>query len=189
MKAHKRLYFIAILPRSSQQELVTDIKKEIADKYHSKAALKSPPHITLQPPFQLEEARENEFLEKVKDFAREQNAFELHMNGFGSFKPRVIYVKVGQCDALDALHDKLTLYLENNFGISENLRKSRKYHPHMTVGFSDLSKTEFWQAWDNFKNRPISFSFMADHLALLRHNGKTWDVYRKFDFAPEGPAN
>jgi 2'-5' RNA ligase len=59
----------------------------------------------------------------------------------------------------------------------------------MTVGFSDLSKTEFWQAWDNFKNRPISFSFMADHLALLRHNGKTWDVYRKFDFAPEGPAN
>jgi 2'-5' RNA ligase len=45
------LFFIALLPPLEVQEIATKIKLEFAEIYNSRAALKSPPHVTLQPPF------------------------------------------------------------------------------------------------------------------------------------------
>ncbi|MFN6233029.1 MAG: 2'-5' RNA ligase family protein, partial [Microcystis sp.] len=45
------LFFIALLPPPEVQEIATKIKVEFAEIYNSRAALKSPPHVTLQPPF------------------------------------------------------------------------------------------------------------------------------------------
>ena len=42
------LFFIALLPPPEVQEIATKIKLEFAEIYNSRAALKSPPHVTLQ---------------------------------------------------------------------------------------------------------------------------------------------
>ncbi|MTJ07719.1 2'-5' RNA ligase family protein [Anabaena sp. UHCC 0204] len=45
-------FFIALLPPQHIQEYANSIKQYFADKYASRSAQKSPPHITLQPPFE-----------------------------------------------------------------------------------------------------------------------------------------
>ncbi|MDP5016367.1 MAG: 2'-5' RNA ligase family protein, partial [Dolichospermum sp.] len=45
-------FFIALLPPQEIQEYANDIKHYFADKYACHSAKKSPPHITLQPPFE-----------------------------------------------------------------------------------------------------------------------------------------
>ncbi len=51
MKTSEKLFFIALLPPQPIQNQITDIKQYCAQTYNSCHALKSPPHITLQPPF------------------------------------------------------------------------------------------------------------------------------------------
>ncbi|MGK7915884.1 MAG: hypothetical protein AB4038_10100 [Prochloraceae cyanobacterium] len=46
MKQLKRLFFIALLPPEEIQQNVTKIQQHFAQVYSSRAALKSPPHIT-----------------------------------------------------------------------------------------------------------------------------------------------
>ena len=51
------LYFIALLPPDSIQDYATEVKQYFADNYDSKHAFKSPPHITLQPPFEWDSSK------------------------------------------------------------------------------------------------------------------------------------
>jgi 2'-5' RNA ligase len=50
----EKLYFIAIIPPQPYKEKIAGIKQSFAEIYHVSHALKSPPHITLIPPFKTE---------------------------------------------------------------------------------------------------------------------------------------
>ncbi|NEQ19818.1 MAG: hypothetical protein F6K28_10405 [Microcoleus sp. SIO2G3] len=52
MLQSQKLYFIALLPPEEIQDYANQIKQYFADHYGSRHAQKSPPHITLQPPFE-----------------------------------------------------------------------------------------------------------------------------------------
>jgi 2'-5' RNA ligase len=47
----KSPWFIAVIPPEDIQEAVTALKREAAARFESRHALKSPPHVTLIPPF------------------------------------------------------------------------------------------------------------------------------------------
>ena len=51
-------YFIAIIPPEPIHDQIVNIKKDISTKHNTYAALKSPPHITLHMPFNLEHNKE-----------------------------------------------------------------------------------------------------------------------------------
>lgn len=176
-------YFVAILPEKDQQELITNIKKDIALRYNTKAALKSPPHITLQPPFHWNEKEEFSLINQLKGFCLGYSLFQVSVNGFDAFKPRVIYVKVNPNMYLNSLHTSLRNVLTKNLNISNTLRKNRHYHPHITVAFSDLNKDDFWKAWSYYRDKNLCFSFDAKHITLLKHNGEKWDTYVNFPLA------
>jgi 2'-5' RNA ligase len=50
-------FFIALLPPQMIQDYANQIKQYFAEQYTSQGAQKSPPHITLQPPFVWEDAK------------------------------------------------------------------------------------------------------------------------------------
>ncbi|MFQ5448773.1 MAG: 2'-5' RNA ligase family protein, partial [Saprospiraceae bacterium] len=85
------LFFIALLPDEEIRREYTPYKNDCARKFGTSHALKSPPHITLVPPFRWRE----EQLEALKDtldlFALGQEPFEVQLRHFNCFKPRVIY--------------------------------------------------------------------------------------------------
>ncbi|MDJ0573767.1 MAG: 2'-5' RNA ligase family protein [Xenococcaceae cyanobacterium MO_234.B1] len=179
----KNLFFIALLPPLAIQEEANKIQHHFAEVYNSKAALKSPPHITLQPPFYWEIDRLAELKTVLKEFIQKQAPIPIVLDGFAAFKPRVIYIDVIKTPELLALQKKLMLQLESALDIVHKAAKNRPFNPHLTVGFKDLTKANFYKAWDEFKEESFYYEFTASEFTLLQHNGKKWEIDSEFCLA------
>ncbi len=179
---NQQLFFIALLPPREVSQIATEIKQHFATIYDSKAALKSPPHITLQPPFKWNLQDLGILKAKLKEFSQNQAPIPMILDGFSAFKPRVIYINVLKTKELLTIHQDLIYYLEHTFNLVNNKEKSRTFSPHLTVGFRDLTKTNFYRAWSEFKDKKLNFEFIVPELTLLIHNGKKWEVEENFTF-------
>lgn len=178
----EKLYFIAVIPDQNIQDQVTELKEVIRDKFGSKHALKSPPHITLHMPFKWKEAKEKVIMETLSGFVKEKDSFPLMLSGFNSFPPRVIYVDVLKSQPLIDLQSNLIKEMKVKMNLFNANYKDRGFHPHMTIAHRDLKKPMYSEAWTYFKERQVDFDFTVKSIFLLKHNGKNWDVYQEFEF-------
>jgi len=177
------LFFIALLPPLDIQNYADQIKQHFADRYASRAAQKSPPHITLQPPFRWLNAEVPILKQSLSQFVRNRVPVPVTLKGFAAFPPRVIYINVLKTEELLALQAELIAYLEAKLGIVDPVSKTRPFAPHMTVGFKDLTKQNFRAAWAEFQQRQLEFEFRATDLTLLVHDGRRWNVSAEFPFS------
>ena len=115
LKEGKKLYFIGLLPNKEVSNKVMELKNYMADHHNCKAPLRSPPHITLYMPFQWKENEELQLSLKLQEFADEQRSFKIHLNGFDSFAPKVIFVKIEENEFLENLKKILNGFLKKNF--------------------------------------------------------------------------
>ncbi|MBR8827814.1 MAG: 2'-5' RNA ligase family protein [Gomphosphaeria aponina SAG 52.96 = DSM 107014] len=183
MKPKKtQLFFIALLPPVEVQEVANGIKEQFAQFYQSSAAQKSPPHITLQPPFRWKVIELPLLQENLQKFAMSQSAVPIILDGFGAFKSRVIYINVLQTPELMSLQTELITMLKLSLNIQDKLAKNNPFSPHITVAFRDLTKENFQRAWPEFQWQQLHFEFTVPQLTLLNHNGKFWEVIQEFNF-------
>ena len=179
--AKKKRYFIALVPESPLRDTVDDFKREIKDRFGAAHALKSPAHITLQMPFHWLESEEHLLEKCLREFAARQASLRVHLNGFDCFAPRVIFVKVEDHLPLQQLQYDLKEELVSRLGFPDP-RPDPKFHPHMTIATRDLNVSDFQGAWEAFQSRRFRASFHTHSLFLLKHNGKTWDLFMEFPF-------
>lgn len=178
--ADQQRYFIALLPSHEIQVSATEIKEYFRQHYHSKASLNSPPHVTLYPPFLWGQEKLSLLKNKLSDFASLQCPVELRFDRYNAFKPRVIYWNVIPTPELMALRKELFYFLETELNLVNTVEKSRPFHPHLTVAFRDLTQTNFHLAWQEFEHQKIGLNCLVNHLTLLIHNGKTWEICQEF---------
>lgn len=181
MDSSNSRFFIALLPPPDIQDYANQIKQHFADRYASRAAQKSPPHITLQPPFTWSNAEVSVLEDYLRRFAYSREVVAITLEGFAAFPPRVIYINVLKTQELLALQADLMAYVET-LGIVDPASKTRPFAPHMTVAFRDLTKQNFRTAWAEFQQRQLHFEFIATDLTLLIHDGKRWNVKAEFPF-------
>ncbi|MCA1990598.1 MAG: 2'-5' RNA ligase family protein [Coleofasciculus sp. S288] len=182
MDKSQRLFFIALLPPQEIQDYAKEIKEYFAQNYDSRHAQKSPPHITLQPPFEWQLDNLPALEQCLKAFADTRLPIPITLKGFGAFVPRVIYINVLKTPELLDLQNDLMAYVEASLGIVDPVSKKRPFAPHMTVAFKDLTKQNFRAAWPEFQHRELEFEFTASHLTLLMHEGRCWNVNSEFPF-------
>ncbi|MHC5939203.1 2'-5' RNA ligase family protein [Nostoc sp.] len=175
-------FFIALLAPQDIQDYANEIKRYFADRYASSGALKSPPHITLQPPFEWADANLPQLEASLKEFATGQQPLAITLRGFDAFAPRVIYINVAISQELLTLQADLMAYTESNLGIVDQVSKTRPFAPHLTVAFRDLTKQNFKAAWPEFEKRQLHFEFTTNKLTLLLHDGKRWNIKSEFGF-------
>ena len=178
----KHRFFVALLPPQEIQDYANEIKQYFAENYNSRGALKSPPHITLQPPFEWQLDEASVLDECLKTFADAHKPVPITLNGFGAFVPRVIYINVYKTPELLTLQKEVMAYIEASLGIVNPSSKSRPFAPHMTVAFRDLTRQNFRSAWPDFQHRQLEFQFIASELTLLIHDGSRWNVRASFSF-------
>lgn len=174
------LFFIALLPPQAIQDYATGVKSHFDQYYNSRHAFKSPPHITLFPPFKWHQDRLTVLIDSLSIFAKSHRAVPVILDGFGAFSPHVIYIQVDRSVALLDLHQHLVEHLEVSIELMDAREKSRAYAPHMTVAFRDLTKQNFKLAWKEFKDRSLHFEFTATHLTLLKHDYQRWQIHTEF---------
>jgi len=169
------MYFIAIvLPPSLDQE-IRKWKQYMKEHFNCEVALRSPAHITLVPPFWMNDELEDKLREAISLFAQRQTSFEISLKDFAAFKPRVIYVNVLPNPSLQDLHFQLQEFLVAK--ISFPIKKEeRPFHPHVTIATRDLHKSSFYEAWEIFKDKKYEVTSIISSISLLRHNQKNWDV-------------
>lgn len=169
-----RIYFIALVPPLEIREEVTHFKLYASGHFNASHALKSPPHITLFPPFRWAPAKEAELKEAVSDFAATHEPFGVILEHFDHFDRRVIFVHVIPTEELLRLQKALKVHLSQKIGLEHS--DSRPYHPHMTVAFKDLKPEAFQEAWTYFSQQSYERDFETDQLCLLQHDGKQWQI-------------
>jgi len=178
------LYFIALVPQHALREQVKAFKKEIEARYQAKQALKLPAHITLKIPFTVRNEEEPLLIKSLQELADRIPVFDVELSGFDYFKSGVIFIKCADHHPIIEVHDKLEQVFARKLGFKKNEVPSR-FYPHMTIASRDLSAEFFGKARAEFKNREFQASFEAASFFLFKHNGKTWDVHRKFFFVPK----
>ncbi|MEQ9288599.1 MAG: 2'-5' RNA ligase family protein [Cyclobacteriaceae bacterium] len=175
------LYFIAILPDPPVYDRVMAFKEEVASLFGSKAALRSPPHITLHMPFKWKESKEHLLRQKLAGFSFEHYPFNIGLGGFGAFPPRVIFVDVIQNEALKSLQKQLVRHMRTQLNVFNADYKDKPFHPHMTIAFRDLKKARFKEAWDHFESIEYEAAFPVKGFHLLKHDGKRWNEFEFFE--------
>ena len=173
-------YFIAIIPPEPAYSEITLFKNHILSQYQSKAALNSPPHLTLHMPFEWRREKEEQLFSGLKLFFGKMNAFELQLLNFSCFAPRTIFVEVIMTSELRDLEKELCKFCKNKFNLFHARYRDLPFHPHVTVGFRDLSKTTFALAWNEFSEKKFAARFVVDRVALLKYNGKLWEPLHYF---------
>ncbi|MDY6783103.1 MAG: 2'-5' RNA ligase family protein [Cyanobacteriota bacterium] len=178
MTSHR--FFIALLPPQTIQQRVNEIKQHFADVYQSRKAFKSPPHITLQPPFHWEDANISVLEYTLAEFARNRGSIPILLSGFGAFKPRVIFVNPLKTPELMKIQEDLGNYLARTLSIVDEKSKFRSFSPHITVAFQDLTSQNFKKAWPEFEKREFQFEFTISELTLLIYEDRKWEIAREF---------
>ncbi|MBC7863043.1 MAG: 2'-5' RNA ligase family protein [Bacteroidia bacterium] len=175
-------YFIAIVPKDPLQEKIILLKKQVAETYHSEGALRSPAHITLHMPFELEGEKEKRFLNQFRNIGKGFTSFKVGLNNFGCFEPRVIFVCVKPCETLTDLQKKTVQFMKVNFSVFNQSDDLRGFHPHITIAFRDLKKPLFYEAWKEFAQKEFQEEFNCNSVSLLKHDGKNWMVEQEAVF-------
>lgn len=178
----QELYFIALIPPEELREQIQQLKLEVADKFKSSHSLNAPPHITLVSPFRISEDQVSGLQSILEVYTQGNQPFQVCLKGFATFPPRVIFIDVNKSDELQKFQKKLEemIRAEDAFGYNYH---ERPFHPHITLAFKDLSKENFYKAWDEFKDRDMEEAFMADHVYLLKHNGEIWEVFSEYSLS------
>lgn len=181
------------MPPQPIQDFANAVKQEFADRFASRGAQKSPPHITLQPPFEWLVQEIATLEQALSQFAQTSSSVPVTLSGFAAFPPRVIFINVLKTPELLTLQQTLMAQVETSLGIVDAVGKTRPFAPHMTVAFRDLTKPNFRAAWAEFQGRSLQVAgeelaqvtFLASHITLLIHNGQRWNIHRGFPLASE----
>lgn len=182
MEKSLSLYFLAIIPPDEIQSEITQIKLDFKSIFNSQHALKSPPHITLFPPFQYHADKETKLTHALNTFCSSLDPFEQILSGFGSFPPKVIYIGVNKNKMLLSLQTRLSSTFRELLKHDDFKKNKHHFSPHVTLAFRDLSIENFRIAWKTYEKKKILFHFAVDRIGLLKHNGKNWDIIHKSIF-------
>lgn len=113
-------------------------------------------------------------------FSQAYSPFNVNLDGFSTFPPRVIFIDVQKTPPLTDLQKNLEELARSNPAIFHYNYDDHPYHPHLTLAFKDLTKSNFHRAWKEFKGRKFDETFTADKISLLQHNGKRWEVIEEY---------
>jgi 2'-5' RNA ligase len=177
---NSQLYFIAFVPPAPVFEDALKLKQYFKETYNSKAALNSPPHITLHMPFRWKTDKEEKLIEKLKKFASSNDPFKICLDGYASFPPRVIFLNVVTSETLITFQKELERFCKRQLNLFNANRLDKPFHPHLTLAFRDLKKETYKSAWQEFAKKEYKAEFIADRISLLKHTGERWNVYKDF---------
>lgn len=169
------MYFVAILCPPPADEKVLRFKHWMKDRFGCVVALKSPAHITLIPPFWLDETKEAELQQTLQSITSDKDELEIQLNGFSHFGKRVLFVNVKDNPALEELKNQIEIHFMKSF--SDIIKKdNRPFHPHITIANRDLKPGDFEKAWEHFSKNNFNATFNTRTISLLKLSTGKWNV-------------
>lgn len=175
----KSLYFLAVLPPPHLSEYIHQIKLYVSEKYSCKQALKSPPHITFQPPFPFPSKKEIFLKEKIIQLNQELSQYPpalFQLNDYDVFLPKVVFIQIAHHKTISLLYEHTQQFVKTQLHIVKDW-PPHPFHPHITIAFRDIKKHQTPHILKEVQTLfPIHTAFSNNTMRLLQHNGKKWEV-------------
>lgn len=169
------MYFVAIVLPTELNKKILKYKTMMADKFNCKAGLKSPAHITLVPPFWMEEEKAQQLIYDIDRLAAGFSVFTVSTHNFSAFKPRTIFLALRPNENLNQIKAAANDFFGGNPFYGAKI-DNRPFHPHITIATRDLYKKDFYEIWPWFAEKEFIEEWTATEISILRHNKKNWDV-------------
>jgi len=172
-------YLLIIAPDDNVQQKIMNIKKAFAEKYECPAALHSKPHITLLRFVQMA-MEERKIINKLQPLIEAATAFQVTIDGFGSFPSHTIYANIATKNHI--------IELVKSLRPLQPLVKLDKWHkghfitaPHITIA-RKLLPFQYEKGWLEYEQAAFKTAFMANEILLLRRpmEGKGYTNIARF---------
>jgi len=175
------LFFLGILLPSKLEKSILEFKRDLADNFEARYALKAPSHITIAETFRLPPTETNILTKKLHTFFLQFKAFECEISDFGFFKNRspTIFAKVRKSDSIGEIRRKLFWARKADGLLNKDAIPSSQLTPHITIAYRDLTIGNFQVAWEKYSKLKFEASFLIDKIHLLEHKGK-WQSVAEF---------
>ena len=160
-----KLFCIAILLPDPLEELILQLKTEIAGRFNSVAALKPSCHITMQDTFLYDDRNLGRLTTRLDAAFASATPFDVELQNFGAFPAHTIFAAIRDFSPFQRLREILFWKLRTEGTLPDAAIGSRQITPHVTVACRDLSEEKFSQAWIEFSQRELSASFIAASFA------------------------
>lgn len=176
----KSLYLLGILPPPRLTEQIQEIRLECSKKFGVHKALKPPVHITLRPPFWVEETFEKQFIRLLNQQTVQLEPFKQVLENFDAFNPQVVYIRALKNPGLIALHQSIAELFRKYPIDKKETKSSRTFHPHITIAYRDVLPEVFPLIWQEYKDRRFKHSFNVKQYTLLKHDRIKWNILEHF---------
>lgn len=172
------LFFVAILPPLAISNDIEEIRKQCSQEYKVYSALKPPVHITLIPPFKLDPTQKNKLISSLEQ-SRNFLPFTQELRNYNGFPPKVVFINAIKNPGITGLHkmlrENLKIYSKESTG---------PINPHITIAYRDVDPTIYDQMMEVYSKRRFHAHFTVDKFALLKHDGKKWNLFKEFESRP-----
>jgi 2'-5' RNA ligase len=170
---NRLLYFLAVMPDDPLKGILEEVQQEFARNFSCKAALKTPIHVTLVPPFYSDVESMTRASLEISQLLRSFEPFPIRLNDFGFFpKNKVVYVNVQLSPQLRSLQSRLEELMVVHFG--DGVKRYPSYHPHLTIGRKDIPPRLYPKAELEYSTRSFSAIWHCDRVIILKHDGARW---------------
>ncbi len=171
----KKLYFIAWVIGGEEGQAITAIKETVCAATGCCHALKSPPHVTVIPPFWMEPHRISKLRRIVEEWAGSYPPFVWSLDGFSHFDERVVFIAPFADAPLEEMQRALVQRLQGN-PLRLKLRTRKHFHPHVSVAVRIPDADTYQLCWQLVNRMHFSCQYPQLDVAILQYNGKKWDI-------------
>lgn len=147
------------------------------EAYGCKSGYGTPIHVTLVPPFHLQEEFSTadlfQAIQKEVLPAAAQLKFNAHIDNFDAFGDRTIFAKVIRNEKWTALRDKvLAVVLKAAPGCTK--KNQRTFQPHLTVANRDIPAGVSSDALQVMNELHLVEDFPVDNINIFERKGGKW---------------
>lgn len=177
----QQTHFIGVLVPDEIAAKLEECRRYMNEKYGCKSGFKTPIHVTLVPPFRLDERFSTKDLADaiLRDVASkpEEFKFAARIENFDAFGDRTVFAKVLQDEKWTKLRDAvLAAVLKAAPGCAK--KDKRIFQPHLTVANRDIPAGASKDALEVFNELNLVAEFEVDNITVFERREGKWRAGR-----------
>lgn len=166
-----------MVPEVDVEQELHHLKLELFEKYQCKAALKSPAHITLIPPFNWANHQSHLIIEYFQKFKTNAKTIEITIDGFDKFGTQVVYAKPLYNSDLEQLQNEIFRYFE--LILKDKIKYKFTFNPHITIANRDLKAQYIPEILEKLNHKRYTRISTLNEITLFKHDGIKWQIASK----------
>lgn len=182
----QQTHFIGVLLPEDITLTLEDCRRYMNEAYGCKSGYGTPIHVTLVPPFRLQDEYSTEDLVKAieKDVLPKKLGFTAHIENFDAFGDRTLLAKVQANDLWSRLRDE-TIKAILNACPACTKKDKRPFQPHATVANRDIPVGVTTAALEVMNELQLVEDFSVDNITIFERKGSKWEAAVRLDVSGE----